>query len=402
MSAGWDEDERSERPIEDESGEDDTYARRLFESGDMGLRPGQHYPPFLGNSEYAQRWRAIMGSSEEEHVRGLERQAQRDNPDRYIRKLWRRPRTSVAYQSERLIGVDQFREAYSAVAYANSQGAILNTHITLTWPLLGYEEHTAASAALQSGLIKHMREWFRHKADPLERPFAWMYVHECSGSTGFHTHFLVFIPLEWRAEFKVWLDQRLTRLSRQRPRPKGAVHLSPARADRALMHQWRQFGYLMKSVDPRESLPVFPGSAITVPLTDLVEWAHEGPGEVKCKLRIGIANEIRASARAGDQYRSLLDCGITDVRLLFGNYDYAGWEWAQQEAQIGEFPATDSTKLSMLAVQSERAQADEEFERRYAAWLETVQQCDERFRESTRGTAAQFAAITKLFGGSEV
>lgn len=144
-------------PQRDELAADETRARLLFESGDMGVRPGRRYPVGLGTGEYAQRWHAVMGRSEEEYLRGLEAQVQREYPDRYIRKSRGRPRTATSSANDRLIGVTQFREVYSAVSFANLQGAILNTHVTLNWTSLGYEEDTEASAALHSGVIKHMR-----------------------------------------------------------------------------------------------------------------------------------------------------------------------------------------------------------------------------------------------------
>jgi hypothetical protein len=406
MSTEYDEG-RSEHPDDDESGADETHARLLFESGDMGVRPGRRYPVCLGDSERAQRWRAVMGLCEEENLRCLEQQAQRDNPDRYIVKLRRRPRSTTFSPNDRLIGANQYREAYNAVAYANSLGAILNTHITLTWSLLGYEDDNEASAALQGGLIKHMREWHRHKEDPLSRPLAWLYAHERSPSAGFHTHFLVSIPDEWRPDFDGWLHGRVKRLARLRDAPENAVYVSDARPDRPFMHQWRQFGYLMKTVDPRASLPVFPGSATNVPLPDLVPYAYESPGEVKCKLRIGIAQEIHATARARANYRSLLDCGVTDVRLLHGDYDYKGWEWAQRAthaaaeiAASAELEEISWAELSMMSAESERAGADEEFRQRYEAWHQTAKTFDDYVRESEKIRAAQLSAIATLFGGT--
>jgi hypothetical protein len=352
----------------------------------------------LGSGEYSQRLRAILGASEEEHLRGLEEKAQRDNPDRYIRKRWRQPRTLVTCPNERLIGAAQFREAYSAVAFANSKGAILNTHITLTWPLLGYQEDDEASAALQAGFIKPMREWYRHQADGLGRPFAWMYAHERSNSKGFHTHFLASIPLEFQTRFRKWLGERLKRLSRKGSAPKNAAYLTAVRPDRPLLHQWRQFGYLMKSIDPRAQLPVFEGSATTVPLADLVEWAQEGPGEVNCKLRVGIAHEIRATARAGKQYRSLLDRGITDVRLLFSDYDFRRWQLARWMRELG--PATDAIGAQLMRnLQDKHDLLEEDFKAEHGAWLRMVKEGDRAWREAESMRAAQLTRVSELFGG---
>jgi hypothetical protein len=268
------------------------YARRLFEAGDMGLRPGQRYPSLVGNGEYAERWRAVMGSSDEQAFYGLEKQRQQDNPDRFIRKERRRSHTAVSYDNARLIGASLFEEAYSAVAYANALGAILSTHVTLVWALLGIEEDNDASALLQSGVIKHIREWSRHKRDDASPPFVWMYAHERGATSGLHTHLLVSVPREQRVDFERWLGKRLARVSRRRPMPKEAVYVADEREGGELDHQWLLFGYLMKTIDPRASLAVFPGSSERVPLADLVRWPHESPGEVRCRRRIGLANEI--------------------------------------------------------------------------------------------------------------
>jgi hypothetical protein len=373
---------------------DDSRARALFEAGDLGLPPGRRYP-VLGSGEYSQRWRAVMGACEEEHLRGLEEKAQRDYPDRYIRKRFRRLRTLVTCPNERLIGADQFREAYSAVAFANSKGAILNTHITLTWQLLGYQEDNEASAALQAGFIKPMREWYRHQADGLGRPFAWIYAHERSKSKGFHTHFLASIPLEFQRGFRKWLGGRLKRLSQNGSASKEAAFLTDVRPDRPLLHQWRHFGYLMKSFDPRAHLPEFEGSATTVPLADLVEWPQEGPGEVNCKLRVGIARDIRAPERARAQYRSMLDCGITDVRLLFGDYDFERWQMARLEGECRQIADKRGAEL-MMNLKERRSRAEDDFRLEHAAWLRMVKERDKVFREFESMRASQLQTIGDL------
>jgi hypothetical protein len=353
-------------------------ARSLFEAGDIYGSVGKRRP-FAGPGEYAERLRAVIGNSEADYLRALEWDQQREFPDRYIRKRRRLLRTAVSSPDERLIGVRQFCDAYAAVAFANSKGAILNTLVTLSWSRLGYEADKEASSTFQSEVIKHMREWHSHKADPLGRPFAWMYAHERSAAVGLHTHLLVFIPYEWRTEFRVWFRRRVAQFSRVRQMPREALDIADARADRPLWHQWRQFGYLMKSIDPQASLPVYPGSTLTVPLTDLIPWPQEGPGEVRCKVRVGCAQVIGASARAKEDWRSLLDIGITDVRLLYGDFDYKGWQLAQKEEWERMQPpgfARDRDGLYFDAA-FERLMADDDFQRRFDDWLQMAKRRDE-------------------------
>jgi hypothetical protein len=396
--------------LDEEEAMDDTRARLLFERGDMGVLPGGRYPVGLGNSERARVWHAVMGPSEEELAAHYEAELQRAYPDRYVRKMRRRPRGPSSSADERLISVRQFRELYNAVAFANLQGAILDTHITVSWSMLGFEDDSQISHALQLGLIKHAREWSRHKEDPLGRPFCWIYAHERGAKLGLHTHLLLFIPVELRPKFDAWLRTRVRKLARRRPLPnEKAVHISRVRSDRhrQLWHQWRQLGYLMKSVDPAATLPVWPGTSATVPLTDLVCWDHEGPGEVNCKLRVGIADELRATARSRAQYRSLLDWGVTDVRLLYSDWDYREWEWSQQEERAAEL---DPETAALLAgrVAAERAKADEEFGRRVSDWLGLVdhrdrnlREAEESLRRSEEARRAQQEAIVRISGVSE-
>lgn len=174
------------------------------------------------------------------------------------------------------------------------------------------------------------------------------------------------------------------------------IDISKPRRDRAFYHQWRQFGYLMKAVDPLATLPIYSGSDASVPLADLVRWGCESPGEVKCKLHFGIAREIGTAARAEAGYRSLLDQGVTDVRLLFGDWDYRQWQWWREKSRYAELDQ-GTAELLIGGVANKEAKAIEELQQQIRDWIELVRRREGAFREFEETRQAQLESITNLF-----
>ncbi len=70
----------------------------------------------------------------------------------------------------------QFKDLYSAVAYANTLGLVMNCHVCITWGLLGITDHTEAANTLTHRVIKALRQWCKDRTG--RDQLAWLYVHE--------------------------------------------------------------------------------------------------------------------------------------------------------------------------------------------------------------------------------
>ena len=118
--------------------------------GDGGHKPGERFPTYLGNSEEAQRFKALNGSSEAEFLQGLLGFNEEPHSYKATPYRWKRsnPKKMDIYRAEALrrsdyvtismddpfaisrnIDKDEFKEAYSAAAYANELGYVLNVNV---------------------------------------------------------------------------------------------------------------------------------------------------------------------------------------------------------------------------------------------------------------------------------
>ena len=72
--------------------------------GDGGHKPGERFPTYLGNSEEAQRFKALNGSSEAEFLQGLLGFAEEPHSYKATPYRWKRsnPKKTDLYRAERL------------------------------------------------------------------------------------------------------------------------------------------------------------------------------------------------------------------------------------------------------------------------------------------------------------
>jgi len=319
-------------------------ARSLIERGDMGIEPGKRYPEVHGDDLYSQIWRATNGATEADHKRHLywlRKQEQDARPHIYLIKRMARRKlknsvpptigfidTSFDEDLPRNLTVEQFINLYSAVAFANSGGIILGAHVIIAWKLAGYEDHNEISAALGDKFIKHYSQWCRdNELSPL-----WVYTHECSTQMGLHTHFLCAVPEDLTAAFRKWVNKRLGEISRIKPLPKRVVKVVAPPSNR-LDRQWRMFQYICKGVVPYGTIKSAQPDGESVFVADLIQFAYESPGEIKCKNREGTSAFLGPSNRKKVGFQSLLEQRVLDVRRLYGWEVYHEWQrWcARQE-----------------------------------------------------------------------
>lgn len=351
--------------MSDEIDQDDEDVRLLIERGDMGFAPGGKFPVALGNSPRAQIWRAAMGANREVHQRHVtelaqEADARRDHKVWSLRQKWGYTKVSPGAIVEvsltgdgdlRHLTKDQFANLYGAIAFANwKYGQILDVHITVSWKLLGYEDHSEAAYALDKGFIKHYSSWCR--ANDLN--CVWVYTNECGEQMGFHTHFLTSVPKRLFSSvsrrqisaFRKWVRNRLMKLSRVQPMPKEAVTIEGGPSSDKVKggptyRQWRRlFPYLCKGIDPYAVIKPSIGNEGPVFLSDLVERLYESPGQVNSKNREGVSLNLGATSRTAEkEFTSRLDAmladgGKVDVLQLYSGEEYQEWKDKQRSEYL--------------------------------------------------------------------
>ncbi len=255
--------------------------------------------------------------------------------------------------------VAQAKDLYGAVAYANTLGLVMNCHVSITWGLLGILDHTEAANALTHRVIKALRQWYTDHTG--RDQLAWLYVHENGRIHGFHTHLMLAIPNDLRLAFRDWMESRLSDVCRLDSMSDEAWHVTAPPSD-PIGRQWTYFQYLIKGIDENGVLPARVGWNSHIPVSRLIKFGLENPGDVRCRKKCGVSNLIGAKARQTAGFRSLLDQGVTDVRRL-----YAGLEYLDH-LRRSILPMGDPVVRRLLEVE-ERVQAiiesEEENRKRY-------------------------------------
>lgn len=212
----------------------------------------------------------------------------------------------------------QFIDLQSAAAYANAQGRILSSHISITWGLLGIDDHNEASKALDETVLHHFKGWYQGR---FGRPAAWVYVHEVGAKHGFHTHLLVDFSHSQVCELKRYLAKRLRDISKVGELPPGTFHVS-SRGDRQIEYQWRTIQYISKGIARHEEIMSNVGKLPTIPVGWLIRQKIENPGDVLCKKNMGMAQCLGRTSRKRAGFTSLLEQGVVDVRRIYAGLEY--------------------------------------------------------------------------------
>lgn len=207
----------------------------------------------------------------------------------------------------RYISADEFVDLYSAVAFANRCGLILNCHITILWAALGYTDHDEVAGELL-GFTRRLRDWCAQRGFET----AWIYSHENSPLAGLHTHVLLFVSPRHGKEFRAYAMWSLNKRSRINPAPgtPKAVDIKlrqprtrdvDIRRSRCLYVQWMWFEYLCKGLrvtDEFVQIRRTPKESEQVYLGDLVRFFPQDPGYIGCSNRVGMSRNLSPSRRA--------------------------------------------------------------------------------------------------------
>lgn len=314
--------------------QDDNKVRRLIEQGDMGYRSGDKFPVVSGTTERDQIWRAAMGATLEDHLsheHEMDRLRARNTPKIYGKKARARRKlakmkridarryeiTEVTFNDPdilpRLIKADEFSNLYNGIAYANSKGAVFNVHITINWRDLGYGTGDAVEASLYKLFIRKYTEWCRDN----DIDCIWIYSNESSDWVGLHTHFMTSIHNSWLPDFERYVTKLIGKINRTAAMRPNAFRISVPKR-REVQRQWIRFQYLCKGMDQDARLKHANG-VDSVYIHDLVRFGYESPGDVTCKKRCGISRNIDKGDRDKAGFTSLMEQGILNVDLLYGN-----------------------------------------------------------------------------------
>ncbi|WP_206951012.1 hypothetical protein [Trinickia acidisoli] len=273
-----------------------------------------------GSGEHSQIMQCIFGLNKDEFALGVEREYPRWESSPY---LFSKPYDYERDGPGRYLTASQCVDLYSAVAFANSIGLLMDVHVSITWGLLGIEDHSEAAKALRYEFFKHLHDWYRHKV-PGGRPFVWLYVHEDGRTHGFHTHILTAIPNELRPAFRKWVEARLTAISRADGLHKDAFEIRAAPSD-PIYRQWCWLQYLLKSVSATAEVSSVVGTSPFARVAQLILSRRGRPGNVRCKKKCGVSNAIGKQSRRKAGFRSLMERGVADVRRLYAGLEYLGY-----------------------------------------------------------------------------
>lgn len=337
MSSNDDFDEGEERQLSLREWELEEIARNHHEAG---YPPAQRcrLPKNLGNGYYGQLVKAMLAIDPNEDC----------EPGMYHHKGIR----PIAHKGSRYISAQQFKNAYSAVAFANSLGFVMNVHLSITWGMMGISDPEIAAQILTRYFIKDLKQWSKDRIGENNIPY--LYVHEVGSRRGFHTHILISLKKELLTEFRAWTDRRLCEVCGANSLPQGTFK-AILRHKKAIKVQWRWwFQYLFKGVHPDETLASTSGGKPRVPAHRLINFMHKNPGAHQCIKNIGVARCIDSAARKTAKFKSLLDSRVTDVRLLYSGLEFLAYLRSQNI--LDEQPEKEyllEQEAQFLAVRSE-------------------------------------------------
>ncbi|WP_175900718.1 hypothetical protein [Burkholderia vietnamiensis] len=273
--------------------------------------------------------------------------AEREHPRRELSPYLFPKRRDPEFEAPgRHLTASQFANLYSAVAFANSIGIVLNVRLSITWGLLGIEDHSVAADAMRYKFFKHLQDWYENKV-PDDRPFVWLYVHEVGRTHGFHTHIMTAIPRALLPAFREYVAARLANVSRVgTPLHKGVFHIEAPPSD-PIGRQWRGLQYLAKGVSAKAEVSSVVGTAPFARVAELTPEPLKSPGDIRCPNNCRVSNNIGKESRRKAGFRSLLERGIADVRRLYAGMEYLEY-LRQQEADV-----TDTVARGLIDVERE-------------------------------------------------
>jgi hypothetical protein len=168
--------------------------------------------------------------------------------------------------------------------------------------------------------------------------FRYVYVHECSGQQGVHSHVLTALPQPAVAAFTAWTLALLPRLTGgQAGNPRSVVFRVRFGSEQVLIDRcWHWFRYLAKQCDATQlrdnNNDLSKGKGYTVLLRDVLQlWSHQHLQPVHCRQLSNASHDINVGAqRRAGPFQGLL------WRRLDRLYDGAEVEHWRQRQELKE------------------------------------------------------------------
>jgi hypothetical protein len=163
------------------------------------------------------------------------------------------------------------RRLYNAVWAANALGYHLNVWGTGSW-YLEYGTDQAAGVRACTKFLKTYGQWL---ADHDYNHVAYAFVHENPGSTKFHTHFLLHVPMNLNKAFTDWAGNYARKSFNYRSDTDPLLQLK-IRDPHDIHGQLKRLSYMCKGYDPDGIL--FRVNDAPVRLGDVICDRHADPG----------------------------------------------------------------------------------------------------------------------------
>lgn len=210
----------------------------------------------------------------------------------------------------------QFANLYNAVAFADSQGFEMNTHLAVTWSTVGIIDD-AEVRQVHEGLLESMRKFL---TVTLEMPARWVWVLEKSEKRGLHSHILLHLPKKYLKRFKAMLIRAVKTLSGVPPLETDESSTIFVRGGSGPERQWAWFVYLMKGLAlDMEALEPWQCEYVTefvrvIGRPPTPQGTFEGQ-------RTGTSRSVGEAARKAADFESLWDLGHREsYNLYVSNY----------------------------------------------------------------------------------
>jgi hypothetical protein len=222
---------------------------------------------------------------------------------------------------------------YEAVSFRMWQfGAVMNCHITIAWSSLNVVDHHQATKMLGQ-FLNRCRKWGRvglvgaspgpDRRRQLRRPgrkrhrqqsgeafiFRYIFVNECSGERGFHSHVLCHLPWWQLAAFTPWTRAILSHLTHH-PCDETTVKVVPSRernVTASVERQWSWFRYMCKQLDPQMTHGYGDMNEAPRRLRDILQlWPYRSNAlPVTCDRPTGASRDIGGNARKAAGFRAI-------------------------------------------------------------------------------------------------
>ncbi len=212
---------------------------------------------------------------------------------------------------------EQFANVYNAVAFANDRGCIMNTHLAVTWSMVG-AVHDPQVLNKHERLLEALRKFL---TKTLGLPAAcWVWVLEKADGRGLHSHILLHVPTESLGRLKDMVKGAVATLTGETPAKTNEGSAIYIRHDDSFESQWVWFLYFMKGLDFDRAAPEPWQQDFAIIYGRVLRMPPVAQGRFRGQ-RVGTARALGSAARAKANFQSQWDRGQrTAEQLYISNY----------------------------------------------------------------------------------